>query len=283
MPDTSYTPAARTAVAATPLRDGPASNVALERAAADDHEHLRDSTLAALEWSESLSVEAAGSATSFTVTVGGISNVTLRNAAGTHYHVKAYGGGTVGASKIEGGGGSLGAVERWWYLYAFLNGSDLDFELSTEGPSTNRKFKNGDFTRRYLGCFPTTSAGAPVALVAQGGRYLYDHDGGALGVYTTNTNVSLATRVPPHAKQATLRATARKITGTGLLDANVADASSVTLLANASQIAWGVRLPGAAVDTAFTGMAEVVPASGSVWVNVGADCELVLVGAGFRE
>lgn len=283
MPDTSYTPTARTAVASARLRDGDAANVALDRAAADDHEHLRDSTLVALEWSGSLSVEPLGSATDFEVHVGAISNVTLRNAAGTHYYVKASGGATIGPSKIEGGGGSLGAVERWWYLYAFLNGTDLDYELSTAVPNVTRKLKGTDATRRYLGCFPTTSLGAPIALVAQGGRYLYDHDGGALGLYTTNTNVSLAPRVPPHAKQATLRATARKITGTGLLDANVADASSVTLLANASQIAWGVRLPGAAVDTAFTGMAEVVPASGSVWVNVGADCELVLVGAGFRE
>ena len=211
MPDTSYVPTARTAVAAAPLRDGPASNVALERAASDDHEHLRDATLAALEWSRYLSVEPGGSATAFTLTVGGISNVTLRNAANTHYYVKAYGGGTVGASKIEGGGGTLGAVARWWYLYAFLNGTDLDFELSTTGPGANRKFKSGDFTRRYLGCFPTTSLGAPIPLVAQGGRYVYLNTvlPGLSDAQSDSAwhNLSLARGVPPHVRLATLSVT----------------------------------------------------------------------------
>ena len=211
MPDTSYTPSARAAAAALPLRNGDAANAAVERAAADDHEHLRDATLASLEWSRYLSVEPLGTLTAFDVNLGAISSVTLRDAGGAYYYVKAYGGGTIGPSKIQGGGGSLGAVARWWYVYAWLNGTTLDFELSTTGPGTNRKFKNGDFTRRYLGCFPTTSAGAPIPLVAQGGRYVYLNTV-LPGLSDSQSdsgwhNLSLAMGVPPHVRLATLTVT----------------------------------------------------------------------------
>lgn len=211
MADTTYIPTARTASGATPLRDGPASNAALERGASDDQRYLRDATLTSLEWSRNLSVEPLGSLTAFTVNVGGISNVTLRDADDTFYYVKAYGGGGLGASKIEGGGGTLGAVARWWYLYAFLNGTALDFEFSLTGPNVTRKLKSGAATRRYLGCFPTTGAGAPIPLVAQGGLYTY-LDGVLPGISDLQSdsgwhNLSLAAGVPPHVRLATLTVT----------------------------------------------------------------------------
>lgn len=163
-----------------------------------------------LSWSGDLAMAPGGSASSFTLTIGAINAVNLYNA--TASKVLSYGGGTIGASKIAGGGGSLGASAKWWYLYAYLNAGNLDFEISDTAPGASRALKSGDNTRVYLGCFRTLSTGAPIPFQAQGGRYFYDLGGCALadvtvlsaGSSTSFTAVDCSALVPPHGRVASL-------------------------------------------------------------------------------
>ena len=172
--------------------------------------HHEGALSAHLSWSGDFDVEAGGSASSFTITLGAINAVNLYNASASV--VKAYAGGTIGASKVQGGGATLGASAGWWYVYAFLNSGSLDFEISTTAPNANRAIKNGDATRVYLGCFRTLSTGAPIPVQASRGRYVYDLGDCAVadvrvlsaGAATTFTVVDCSTLVPPHGRIASL-------------------------------------------------------------------------------
>jgi hypothetical protein len=72
----------------------------------------------------------------------------------------------------------------------------------------------GDALRRYLGCFRTTSGGAPIAVTAYRGRYSYrvsDLGATALRVLTAGadtayTDVDLSALVPAHSRLAELSA-----------------------------------------------------------------------------
>lgn len=163
-------------------------------------------------WSESLYVASGGSNSSFTVGIGAISHVaTYRSGTTTHKNY-AYAGGTIGASKIEGGGNLANSM--WYYVYAYDNAGSLDFEISQTAPNANLCTKSGDSTRIYLGCFRTLSTGAPIPLRMKRGRYVYNFAGSAVadtralnaGSATSNTAIDLAGLVPPHTQMATIRA-----------------------------------------------------------------------------
>lgn len=174
----------------------------------------------AISWSGDVSIAPGQAANNFDITVGAINAVCLYN--GTIYKVFSSSGATVTEAKVEGGGGTLGAAAAWWYLYCYNNGGTLDYEVSTTAPNANRVAKSGDATRRYLGCFRTTSAGAPIPMHATNGRVLYRRSGlsTAYDTFASNglraadntgsvslTALSLAARVPPHARIALLRGT----------------------------------------------------------------------------
>jgi hypothetical protein len=173
--------------------------------------------LGMMSWSGDFAVDSGGSNSSFTVRIGVIAGVNLYNASASV--VKSYAGGTIGASKISGGGNLSNST--WYYVYAYLNSGSIDFEISTTAPAGSKLVKNGDASRVYLGCFPTTSAGAPIPLRAVRGRYVYNFSGSAVadtrvlnaGNATSNTAVDLAGLVPPHSRMATLRAEAVSTTG----------------------------------------------------------------------
>lgn len=166
------------------------------------------------EGASSFSVDPGGSNSSFTVRIGAISRVVTYRSGTTTHKVFSYAGGTIGASKIQGGGNL--ANSDWYYVYAYDNAGSLDFEISQTEPNANLCIKSGDSTRVYLGCFPTLSTGAPVPLRASRGRYVYRASGNATadarvlnnGSATSNTAVSLADRIPDHARLATVRAEA---------------------------------------------------------------------------
>lgn len=160
----------------------------------------------------SLSV-AGASSTSFTVAVGAINVIALPTSGGV-YHIHATTGITATAADIEGGGGDLGAVSQWWYVYAYRTGGGaLAIELSASVPNALRVIKTGDSTRRYLGCFRTDSSGVPLACRADGGCYRYRRSALAVaalralngGTATSNTTVALSSLIPPHARLATVR------------------------------------------------------------------------------
>ncbi len=137
--------------------------------------------------------------------------------------VLAYAGNTIGAAQIEGGGNL--ANSTWYYVYARNNSGTIAFEISTTAPDGPRAIKSGDATRRYLGCFPTLSTGAPVPLRASRGRYVYDVGGSALadmavittGTATTYASVPCSALVPPHSRVATLNVRGTLDAGGGVL------------------------------------------------------------------
>ena len=163
-------------------------------------------------WSESLYVASGGTNASFVVGIGAISHVQTYRSATTTYKTFAYAGGTIGASKIQGGGNL--ANSTWYYVYCYDNAGSLDFEISTTAPNNSLCTKGADSTRIYLGCFRTLSTGAPIPVRMKRGRYLYNYSGSAVadtralnaGSATSNTAIDLAALVPPHTQVATIRA-----------------------------------------------------------------------------
>lgn len=203
------------------MMDGGSAPVAtLLQAFADRCEFAKDATaFSRPAWAESLYVASGGTNSSFTVGIGAISHVQTYRSGTTTHKTYAYAGGTIGASKIEGGGNL--ANSDWYYVYAYDNAGSLDFEISQTMPNANLCIKNGDSTRIYLGCFPTLSTGAPVPLRMKRGRYVYNFAGSAVadtrvlnaGNATSNTAVDLAGLVPSHTQLATVRAEAVSTTG----------------------------------------------------------------------
>lgn len=204
------------------MMDGGSAPVAtLLQAFADRCEFAKDAVaFSRPAWSESLYVASGGTNSSFTVGIGAISHVQTYRSGTTTHKAYAYAGGTIGASKIEGGGNL--ANSTWYYVYAYDNAGSLDFEISTTAPASNLCIKGGpDSTRIYLGCFRTLSTGAPIPMRMKRGRYLYNFSGSAVadtrvlnaGSATSNTAVDLAGLVPPHSQVATVRADVVSTTG----------------------------------------------------------------------
>lgn len=190
---------------------------------ADRTELAKDATaFSRPAWSESLYVASGGTNSSFTVGIGAISHVQTYRSGTTTHKVYAYAGGTIGASKIEGGGNL--ANSTWYYVYAYDNAGSLDFEISTTVPNANLCIKNVDSTRIYLGCFRTLSTGAPIPMRMKRGRYLYNFSGSAVadtrvlnaGTATSDTAVDLAGLVPLHSQVATIRAELVSTTGAAI-------------------------------------------------------------------
>jgi hypothetical protein len=196
------------------MMDGGASPLAtILQKLADRTDFARDAVaFGRPEGAGSFSVDAGGTNASFVVRIGAFSRVVTYRSGTTTYKTFAYAGGTIGASKISGGGNL--ANSDWYFCYAYDNAGTLDFELSTTEPNANLCIKTGDSTRIYVGCFPTLSTGAPVPLRASRGRYVYRTSGCAdadlkvlaSGTQTANTAVDCAAFVPAHSRLATIRA-----------------------------------------------------------------------------
>lgn len=247
-----YSPTAR--LGASPaLPDGDAKNVATARNERDARAYFSDLLLGALDWTGDFGVRSGGALNAFTLDVGAIAAVAVRDADDVLWP-HAYGGGTINQTKIEGGGGTLGAVERWWNVYAFrTGGGSLDFEISQTAPNATRRYKSTDNTRRFVGCFPTDGTGAPIALWTSMGRTVYlapqlnvFQNASLAGAATEY--VTLATRVPPHARLADVLVT---MTGTGSYFRAIGDAGGDTatpvdsrevVLDTSQRAQWGVPL-----------------------------------------
>jgi hypothetical protein len=206
------------------MMDGGAAPIAtLLQAFADRCEFAKDAVaFTRPSWAESLYVSSGGTNASFTVGIGAISGVVTYRSGTTTYTTYSYAGGTIGASKIQGGGNL--ANSTWYYVYAYDNAGSLDFEISTTAPNANLCTKNGDSTRTYLGCFRTLSTGAPIPMRMKRGRYIYNCSGSAVadtralnaGTATVNTAVDLAAWVPPHTQVATVRVSVVSTTGAAI-------------------------------------------------------------------
>ncbi len=191
----------------------------------DRTEFAKDVLFGHLSWSGDFSVDAGGTNTVFVVRIGAINEIVLYN--GTSYVARAYGGGTIGLSKVEGAPANL-ANSTWYYVYAYNNAGALDFEISTSVPNASRTTKGSSNQRRYIGCFRTDGAGAPLPFRASRGQYVYRRSSfappGPLKVLDASvvpvgfTNLSLAALVPPHSRLVTLDADVFGGTGSAFIN-----------------------------------------------------------------
>lgn len=159
---------------------------------------------------ERFGVSPGGTSTVFAVTVGAISSLCVRDATGTWrpYYVAAET--TLTLAHVEGAPAAL-SNSAWYYVYAYSDGTTtLKFLINTTAPDATGLWQSagGDALRRYIGCFRTTSGGAPIAVTAYRGRYSYrvsDLGATALRVLTAGsdtsyTDVDLSALVPPHSR-----------------------------------------------------------------------------------
>lgn len=219
----AYTPNPGIGATDPALPDGPPANLAAAREALDNRRYLRGSTWGLLIWSGRM--EVSGTAAAPVVALGAIEVCVLRRSSGAVRAFYDLAGSTLGAAQIEGGGAL--AADDWYYVYAINAGTDaastMTYEISQTGPTASGVFKNdGAATelKRYLGCFPTDSAGNPIPLLAVRGSYRYRRSAvtSVTGLFAADglravafgggavarTALDLSARVPPHARRAIL-------------------------------------------------------------------------------
>lgn len=76
------------------------------------------------------------------------------------------------ALEVPTPGGGL-AAETWYYVYAYDSSGTLAVEASTTAPESSLTFKTSDTTRRYLGCFRTSTGSVVLPFRSVNGRFLY--------------------------------------------------------------------------------------------------------------
>lgn len=120
------------------------------------------------------------------------------------------------ALEVPTPGGGL-AAETWYYVYAYDSSGTLAVEASTTAPESSLTFKTSDTTRRYLGCFRTSTGSVVLPFRSVNGRYSYRASWdtaselqvllGSTGVSATDVILArggTATKelIPPHTRMA---------------------------------------------------------------------------------
>ena len=170
-----------------------ASVVAAVQPLADRTRWLLGAVAGYLQWSGRLRVGAA--TTGLGVYVGAIDAAVI----GTSVLSQA-------AETEVAGSLPLASVSSWYYVYAYDNAGALALQASLDAPDAARTWKStGDGTHRYLGCFRTDGAGAPIYLSTTRGttRWLTAPAARAAlsaGNATSATSVACAAYAPPHAR-----------------------------------------------------------------------------------
>lgn len=172
---------------------------------ADRAQHAVNGVASRIAWAETISVEAGGSNSSFTINVGAIQAIVLARVDGS-YRAYSANAAAIGASKLESG--STLSNSSWYYVYAFDNAGVVDFQISITAPRASGVYKNtvGN-VYRYLGCFRTNGSGAPIPSRAVRGvtTYLQGIPTGYVSLSGPTTGyeaISLAALVPPHSRNA---------------------------------------------------------------------------------
>lgn len=211
----AYTPSPQIGATDPPLPDGPPSNAATHRELLNNRQHLRGATWAQLAWNGRLRVTGTSN-TVFSVEVGVIEAVTLRDSNSVWRPYYTTGVSTLDLTHVEGAPANL-ANDTFYYVYAWSDSAapgSVKFQISTSPPTevgsetVLRLWKRGQTANyRYLGCFRTNASGVPLAMRAERGRYLYDRSAGLAdfeigtvynGGTLAATAVSAVAHVPPH-------------------------------------------------------------------------------------
>lgn len=191
-----------------------ASILAAFQRLADRTKYARGATWGNMIGGDVFSVDTGGTSTVFTARVNAFEAMVARDTNNVFWPRFTTADTTFTVADIEGTPGAL-ANSSWYYAYLGVNtDGSLRKQLSTTGPGASRIWKSTAADQlRYVGCFPTTSSGAPLPLRRERGRVRYDHDsiqpsGITRVVNTTSTGVwatvNCAAVVPPHARHAFL-------------------------------------------------------------------------------
>lgn len=200
---------------------GPGPMDAVLQMAFDRILYARGALWGHLTWAGDFAVASATSNTTFTVTVGVIQAITLRdgNSVWRPYFTSATT--TLTIADVESSPANL-SNSTWYYVYAWSDSaapSSVKFQISTSPPTENAAptvitgYKRGQTANyRYIGSFVTDSTGKPILVTAHYNAYTYRIS--ALptatlrvlnaGNATAYTAVSLASLMPPHSSIAAL-------------------------------------------------------------------------------
>ncbi len=176
---------------------------------ADRAQYARGSTWGTLIGGEEYSVDSGGTSTVFTARVNAFEAITIRDSTGVFWPLYTSADTTWSLADVEGAPANL-SNSTWYYCYLGVSTAGvLTRQISTTAPGASRKWKSTAIDQqRYIGCFHTTSSGAPIPLRALRGRYLYrysaanGHGGGAETISATQafTDLDLNGYLPPHAR-----------------------------------------------------------------------------------
>lgn len=144
----------------------------------------------------------------------------------------------------------------WYYAYVYLSGNTIFSLVSTQGPDEFLRYRTGNTSRAYLGCFKTDGSAVIRPFYAVHGRYTYTLPIGILStsaVANAYTDQSLAAGMPPHARVASIRVAAAPDGGTDTLSiqpkgitASGYSASATyqqTINTYSSGLYWNVEVP----------------------------------------
>lgn len=223
---TTITPANGFDTATAITRAAPGERVGMETGASPlapllqrlaDHDHtLRLGLLGQMAGGDRMSVDPGGSSTVFAVRVSQIRSVLIQQPSGPWRALSTTGETVLTIADVDGAPASLGSDE-WYYVYAYAVGdATARLYITTDPPDDALVWEaTSPGLRRYVGCFRTSSAGAPLPFMAIRGRYEYDLGAMATsgagssrvltaGAATSHTSVDCSGVVPPHVQNARL-------------------------------------------------------------------------------
>lgn len=177
---------------------------------------LRIAVLGQMSGGDRMSVDPGGTSTVFAVRVSQIRSVLIQQPSGPWRALSTTGETVLTIADVDGAPANLGSDE-WYYVYAFAAGdATARLYITTLPPDDALVWEaTSPGLRRYVGCFRTSSAGAPLPFMAIRGRYEYDLGAMATsgagssrvltaGAATSHTSVDCSGVVPPHVQNARL-------------------------------------------------------------------------------
>lgn len=241
---------------------GPGPMNAVLQMAFDRTLYARGSVWGLNSWSGEFGVDTGGSNTVFTVRVGIVLGMTLRdgNSVWRPYFTSAQA--TLDLTNVEFTPANL-SNSKWYYVYGWSDSaapSSVKWQISTSpptevaAPTVVTGYKRGEVANyRYVGCFVTDSSGAPVPVTCRRGRYTYRVSALAVaatrvlnaGTSTTYAAVSCAALIPPHALIGALR---MELISTTAVAANF---GNIQTNGDAGADAFNLYVPAANAATAY--------------------------------
>lgn len=176
---------------------------------ADRAQYARGAGWGARHGGDEFSVDSGGTSTVFAVRVNAFEAITVSDTSNVFWPLYTAADTVWTLADVEGSPANL-SNNTWYYCYLGVTTAGvLTRQISTTAPNGSRTWKSTAIDQqRYIGCFRTTGAGAPIPVRAVRGRYLYRYSaagghGTAAASYLTTqafTDLDLSAYLPLHAR-----------------------------------------------------------------------------------